>query len=116
MIPHRVSQALLAVGSLTLLGCDNGSVAINYHEHRPPPRPVVVEHVCHDHCGHYYDGDRVIVIRERHVHGPGCGHYYDGRRWVVVRRDYHPRPQPVIHKGRDPDYPHGPPPRKVIVR
>lgn len=102
--------------TLATLGCDHGSVAFNYHEHRPAPRPVVVEHVCHDHCNHYYDGDRVVVIHGHHVHGPGCGHYYEGRRWVVVRREPQPYPPRVIHKGRDPDYPHGPPPRKVIVR
>jgi len=112
------------VATFAALACNEGHFAFNYHEHRPPPpppprpvvieRPVVVEHVCHDHCGHYYDGDDVIIIRERHVHGPGCGHYYDGRRWVIVR--HHDSRPPVIHKARDPDYPHGPPPRKVIVR
>lgn len=84
----RAACASLAV-SLSLLafaGCENGSLAINYHDHRPPPERTVVhvDHVCTEHCHHhYYDGDRVVVLRE-HRHGPGCGHYWDGRHWVVV--------------------------------
>ena len=90
-------------GTAALLGCAAGcheaSVSVNYHESRPTRETRVhVTHVCTPECRHFYDGDRVVVIRERHRHGPGCGHYFNGRHWVVQVR-------------HDP----GPPPRKRVV-
>ncbi|MCO6438383.1 MAG: hypothetical protein J5J06_14925 [Phycisphaerae bacterium] len=85
------STLTVAVGSTLLLlfiaGCNRGSLAISYHDHRSPPERtyVHVDHVCTDHCDEYYDGHRVVVIRGHH-HGPGCGHVWDGRHWVVIRK------------------------------
>jgi len=38
-------------------------------------------HVCTRACNHYWNGSRIIVLRN-HVHGPGCGHVWQDRYWV----------------------------------
>lgn len=101
-----------AVAPLVLLaGCHSGSLSVNYHEHHPPRRTVYVDHLCSPDCDHYYDDDRVVVVRG-HRHGPGCGHVFVDRRWVRVRRI---DPEPVIIHKAPPRRVVAPPPRRVPV-
>jgi hypothetical protein len=76
--------ALLLVSS----GCSLGSISFHHHDDRPVhSRRVLHNHVCNRDChDHYYDGQRVVVIRDRHRHGPECGHHWDGRHWMVVKK------------------------------
>ncbi len=77
---------LCCLASLGVWGCNGGGVAVHYREERRPPRRTYVHvdagHVCGPGCGHYWSGDRYVVIRD-HVHGPGCGHDSDEGRWTI---------------------------------
>jgi len=84
LLPAAIAWSFVA-------GCSGGSLSLNYYEPRPVvySRPVYVRehHICsHDCHDHYWDGHGVVVLRDRHRHGPGCGHYWDGSHWTVSAR------------------------------
>lgn len=86
---------LVAVTGLVLVfaGCRLSTLSLNYHEdsydHRPTHVTYVephVSHVCtHDCHDHFYDGSRVVVLRNGHRHGHDCGHHWDGRFWIAAK-------------------------------
>ena len=84
------------LGAVLCAGCHGGHLSVQYNGHRAHRTHYVdTAHVCTRHCqDHYYDGSRVVVIRE-HRHGSGCGHRWDGGHWVANR--HVPGPTPVVH-------------------
>jgi hypothetical protein len=78
-----------AVLAFVGVGCNGGSLSINYYDDEPV-KPVYVHktHVYTDaHHHRYYCGDRVIVVEKNDPYG----RYWNGHRWVVVRT---PPPRP----------------------
>lgn len=98
MVPRTI-KGMVFLGLFGLLTGCQGGLAVNYYEADPPPRVVHVDrgHVCGPGChDHYWDGGKIVVIRDRHRHGPGCGHHFDGNHWVIAVSRDRPGPDRVV--------------------
>ncbi|MBI4716798.1 MAG: hypothetical protein HY763_03260 [Planctomycetes bacterium] len=104
-----MTSRMRVIGSACLAlvagGCHDGGFSFDYAEGRKGKVTHVAAHICSDHCAHYYEGSRVVVIRGVHRHGPGCGHFFDGAHWVLVT--HAPPPTTVVV--------HEPAPRPTVV-
>ncbi len=55
------------------------------------------DHICGPGChDHYWDGGKIVVIRDKHRHGPSCGHHFDGNHWVIAVSRDRPGPDRVV--------------------
>jgi hypothetical protein len=81
----------LAAAVLVSTGCERRK---KVRVHDGDATRVAVAHTCTRDCHHhYYDGTRLVVLRD-HRHGPGCGHTWNGKHWVRVKRKV---VKPAVH-------------------